>query len=122
MEKNGGKISSWFVLATAMVMIINILSVSQVEGVSSHEECVRMCKKACSRSPVYDFCMQDCMDQCEHPPPPPPPVSQSQSVHYCNLGCANSLCRNFISDKEKMEGCRDSCSKSCNKIYTQTSN
>ena len=96
MEKNGN--SRRFVvviMGMVMMIIINILSsVSEVEGFTP-KECNDMCKNACSGSPVYDFCMKDCMDQCQKLLPPPAAVSQA--VHHCNLGCVDSLCSNFVS-------------------------
>ncbi|KAK9923291.1 hypothetical protein M0R45_031719 [Rubus argutus] len=39
------------------------------------------------------------------------------NLYFCNIGCASSLCTNFVTkqnpEPEKVDGCVDSCSQTC---------
>ncbi|GAY59895.1 hypothetical protein CUMW_197980 [Citrus unshiu] len=80
-------------------------------------ECYRNCLEACMiahKSLLY--CPLKCTKKCAFG------VHTLKDTHFfCKLGCASSLCINFVSKdnpaEDKWESCLGSCSKTCTKNY-----
>ncbi|KAL6185280.1 hypothetical protein ACLB2K_041414 [Fragaria x ananassa] len=79
-------------------------------------QCRKNCENKCQNVELRDLCVEMCLrTDCMHPPASP----GQEALYYCNRGSTNSMCTNF-SSAETIEGCVDSCSKSCSEVYAHS--
>ncbi|KAH9714556.1 hypothetical protein WN944_022135 [Citrus x changshan-huyou] len=101
-----------------MVYLMTGLLVGQSQA--AFKECYETCFIICYITPgtTLGSCAAKCLKDCIFPPKLHT-LSLQDTEYFCKLGCATSLCTNLSSKDnpagEKVEGCVNSCSKSCSK-------
>ncbi|XP_059641384.1 thionin-like protein 2 [Cornus florida] len=105
-------------------LVLVVLAFGTVVGQStaaSFKDCYVGCFIFCMLNPSNSAfsCATQCLKDCIIPNSPQ--QIHVDSHHFCNLGCASSLCSNISTkqnpDGERVESCVGSCSDTCAKNY-----
>ncbi|WCJ40694.1 hypothetical protein M5689_021603 [Euphorbia peplus] len=82
------------------------------------KNCMEVCLVGCAFPPWTPICPASCIGKCL--------IHQAElsSTHFCNLGCATSLCSKFITRDDphldEVESCVNICSGSCKNNYVSS--
>ncbi|KAL3721034.1 hypothetical protein ACJRO7_005797 [Eucalyptus globulus] len=105
----------------SVLIICLVLGLFLGKASANFKSCYRWCYIPCILLPrrTSFYCSVNCVNKCL----PPSSHSLNDTLSFCELGCAYSLCTNLSSKddpgEEKVAGCVDSCKRTCTKRMQQ---
>ncbi|KAL3721033.1 hypothetical protein ACJRO7_005796 [Eucalyptus globulus] len=105
-----GKVKSVF-------MVCIVLGLFLGQSGANFQDCYPACFILCAITPGRTLfsCSVECLKDCIIPPSDS--LSLRDTMYFCKLGCASSLCTNLSTKdnprEKRVAGCVNSCSKTC---------
>ncbi|KAJ4718172.1 thionin-like protein 2 [Melia azedarach] len=104
----------------SLLLVCLVLGLFVGQSSAAFTECYEACFIICFLTPgtTLASCATKCLKDCILPPNLHT-LNLKDTQYFCKLGCATSMCANLSTKNnpagKKVEGCVNSCSKTCNK-------
>ncbi|KAK2984882.1 hypothetical protein RJ640_008647 [Escallonia rubra] len=107
-----------------LLVILVVLGMVVGQSTATFKDCYAKCFIFCMIEPDHTLCSctTSCLKECIFPAATPQTSIHEESLGFCKLGCASSLCSKLSTKQnpngENVEKCVGSCSKKCTMSYS----
>ncbi|KAG9138682.1 hypothetical protein Leryth_018566 [Lithospermum erythrorhizon] len=109
----------------AFVLVVMVLGIFIGQSSATFKDCYGKCFFSCMIEPAQNLCTctTTCLKNCIFSETHQQNLEEdsNNSLNFCKLGCAFSMCTGISSKQkpnaEKVDGCLGSCSNACTKNY-----